>query len=239
MTTGQILIVDDDALRTKMLTFLFRTHGYGVAAVANEADIEAAMRRHPVDLILRAVHPRNAATPSARETDRREIPVILLCMEGEAAHEAAALEGGADDFIALPCEHAVLLARVRAVLRRYRRGEDDGRGAVVRVGDARLDLGRLTFTGPGGETLLTPTEARLLDCLMRAPDAVVPRDALIEQVWGYESESANNRVDVYMRRLRHKVEAHPQERSLIQTIRGVGYIFDSGVAGTGAHHECQ
>jgi DNA-binding response OmpR family regulator len=67
---------------------------------------------------------------------------------------------------------------------------------------------------------------RLLECLMRNAHAVIVREKLIEQTWGYDSESADNRVDVYIRRLRHKIEADPKDRNLIRTIRGVGYVYE-------------
>jgi DNA-binding response OmpR family regulator len=66
---------------------------------------------------------------------------------------------------------------------------------------------------------------RLLECLMRNANAVIPREKLIQQTWGYESENADNRIDVHIRRLRHKIEAHPKDRNLIRTVRGVGYTF--------------
>src|SRR6202022_4501263 len=130
-----------------------------------------------------------------------------------------------------PYDPAVLLARIQAVLRRYHRQERHADGVLVTVGGTQLDLGRLTFTTAAGrEVLITPTEMRLLECLMRNAHMVITREKLIAQTWGYESENADNRIDVYMRRLRQKIEAHPKESALIRTIRGVGYVYDGAQA---------
>jgi DNA-binding response OmpR family regulator len=222
-----ILIADNDALHTKMLTFLFADHGYGVQAVASLGEISTAMQRCAVDLIVvKSASPDQRALLMAVRRQSAAIPIILVSTMTGFKDEVAALEQGADDVIAVPYEPAVLLARVQAVLRRYGRGERSRDGAVVTVGDTHLDLGRLTFTTPTGlAVLVTPTEMRILECLMRSSQRVVTREKLISEVWGYESESANNRVDVYMRRLRQKIEAHPKDRNLIETVRGVGYLY--------------
>jgi two-component system, OmpR family, response regulator RegX3 len=222
-----ILIADNDALHTKMLTFLLAEHGYVVEVVASPGEISAAMQRYAVDLIVvkSASRDQRSLLMEVRRQSA-EIPIILVSTVAGFKDEVAALDGGADDVIAVPYEPAVLLARVGAVLRRYGRGERSRDGAVVTVGGTHLDLGRLTFTTPTGRAVLvTPTEMRILECLMRAPQSVVAREKLIDEVWGYESASANNRVDVYMRRLRQKIEAHPKDRNLIETVRGVGYLY--------------
>jgi DNA-binding response OmpR family regulator len=156
-----------------------------------------------------------------------DTPIILVGARGTTADLVKGFGQGADDFITRPYEAAELLARVQAVLRRYRRAERNLYGVLVKVGGTSLDLGRLTFTTPSGQAVLvTPTEMRLLECLMRNAHAVIPRERLIEQTWGYDGEGGDNRVDVYIRRLRHKIEAHPKDRDLIRTVRGIGYIYE-------------
>ncbi|HEY7907726.1 MAG TPA: response regulator transcription factor [Thermomicrobiales bacterium] len=228
--TTHILIVDDDPLHAKLLTFLFADAGYQAAVLVDPRGIDPFLRNRAVDLILLGVaRPSTAGfNVCAQLRDGHpDIPVILLMGErGTTADLVCGFDQGADDYIVKPYEAAELLARVQSVLRRYRRADRALSGSVVAVGETRLDLGRLSFFPTSGRAVLvTPTEMRMLECLMRNARSVTTREQLIAQTWGYESESANNRLDVYMRRLRHKIEAHPQGRNLIRTIRGIGYSF--------------
>jgi two-component system response regulator RegX3 len=119
-----------------------------------------------------------------------------------------------------------LLARIGAVLHRYRRISDNQNSTVITVGDTSLDLGKLQFIAPDRRpVLLTPTEMKLLECLMRNANVVVSRDTLIAHTHGDFSAGGSNRTDVYVRRLRKKIEVHPNDRSFIHTVRGVGYVF--------------
>jgi len=227
---SHILLIDDDPLHTKMLSFLLEQHGYAVATLDDPRGLADALRSLPADLILTEI-----ALPwqdgfslcASLKRQHPDTPVLILSARRETQDMVRGFAQGADDYITRPYEPAELLARLQAVLRRYRRVERNLYGVLVKVGSTSLDLGRLTFTTPTGNTVLvTPTEMRLLECLMRNAHAVIAREKLIEQTWGYDSESADNRVDVYIRRLRHKIEAHPKDRNLIRTIRGVGYVYE-------------
>ena len=136
---------------------------------------------------------------------------------------------GADDFVAKPFDPTELLARVGAVLRRARPTGAVGESQpVLRLGEVELDAARLKVrTGPGRESDLTPTETKLLHCLMRNAGRVLTRDALISQVWDYDYDGNNNTVDVYIRRLRQKVEPDPNDPRYIRTVRGAGYVFQA------------
>jgi len=228
-TKAHILIVDDDPLHTKLLGFLLGDAGYRASILADARAIEPFLRDRAVDLVLLgAAHPSvdGFGVCAALRRDHGDLPVILLSERGTTNDLVRGFHQGADDYIVKPYEAAELLARVAAVLRRYRRVERSHGGALVSVGKASLDLGRLAFTAASGRAVvITPTEMRLLECLMRNANAVIPRAKLIEQTWGYESENADNRIDVHIRRLRHKIEAHPKDRDLIRTVRGVGYSF--------------
>jgi two-component system response regulator RegX3 len=97
---------------------------------------------------------------------------------------------------------------------------------VVEVGDTALDVGQLQFTALGRRSaLLTPTEMKILECLMRNANAVISRETLIERTWGYDYEGGSNRVDVYIRRLRKKIEEVPDDPLFIHTVRGLGYVY--------------
>ena len=225
-----ILVVDDDPLHTKMLDYLLAGQGYAVTLVADPRALPDALRRHPVDLALLATalpYQDGFALCAQLKRAHPDTPVVLVGTGGAIAQLLRGFAQGADDYVARPYEPAELLARVQAVLRRYRRAERNLYGVLVKVGGTSLDIGRLTFTTPtGNAVLVTPTEMRILECLMRNAHQVVTREKLIEQTWGYDSESADNRVDVYIRRLRQKIEAHPKDRHLIRTIRGVGYVYE-------------
>jgi DNA-binding response OmpR family regulator len=228
----RILLIGDDVPRCTRVSQVLAGHGYAVSAVDGPRAF-ATLQRQAVDLILLEVAlPDQDGFALCAQLKRQhpDTPVVFVSSRAATADLVRGFEQGADDYVARPYEPAELLARVQAVLRRYRRAERNLYGVLVKVGSTSLDLGRLTFTTPTGHAVLvTPTEMRILECLMRNAHAVIKREQLIEQTWGYDSESADNRVDVYIRRLRHKIEAHPKDRNLIRTIRGVGYVYEGDV----------
>ncbi len=230
MERTHILVVDGDTMSAKMLGFLFAEHGYEVSAADDPRNVPGILRQQAIDLVVVNIPlPYQDGFSLVGQLKRlnADVPIMILSAQRETHDLVKGFAQGADDYVARPYEPAELLARMQAVLRRYRRQERHRYGVLVKVGGASLDLGRLTFTSESGHSVLvTPTEMRLLECLMRNARAVITRERLIEQTWGYDSESADNRVDVYIRRLRHKIEAHPKDRNLIRTIRGVGYVFD-------------
>lgn len=224
-----ILIVDEDPLHCKLLSFLLTDAGHEASILGDQRGIDPFLREHAVDLILLGVMlpSVNGFTMCAQlRQAHSDTPIILLSERCTTTDLVRGFNQGADDYVTKPYEAAELLARVQAVLRRYRRVERNHFGALVKVGKTSLDLGRLSFTASSGRAVvITPTEMRILECLMRNANAVIPREKLIEQTWGYDSENADNRIDVHIRRLRHKIEAHPKDRRLIRTVRGVGYAF--------------
>jgi two-component system, OmpR family, response regulator RegX3 len=238
---GHILVVDDDPLHGRLLSFLFADAGFEISTLTDPRALGAFLRTHAIDLILLEVKlPYQDGLSLCAELRREhsDTPVILMSAHATSTDLVRGFNQGADDYLAKPYEAAELLARVGAVLRRYRRTDRAAVGALVRVGQASLDLGRLSFTAGGGPAVVvTPTEMRLLECLMRNADAVIPRERLIRETWGYESENADNRIDVHIRRLRRKIEAQPGERELIRTVRGVGYSFRGARGGHGDTRE--
>jgi DNA-binding response OmpR family regulator len=227
-------VVDDDPLHTKILTFLLAERDYAVTTLIDPRAVPDALRQRPVDLVLSEValpYQDGFSLCAALKRAHSDIPVIFVSTRATTADLVRGFDQGADDYIARPYEPAELLARVQAVLRRYRRTERHLHGVQVNVGSTSLDLGRLTFTAASGTSaLVTPTEMKMLECLMRNARQVVTREQLIAQTWGYDSENADNRVDVYIRRLRHKIEAQQGERELIRTIRGIGYVYEGDEA---------
>lgn len=226
-----VLVIDDDPLNSKLLSFLFADADYAVSTLTDPREVGLFLQRHAVDLILLAVklpYIDGLSVCAQLRRERSDTPIILMGERSTTADLVRGFNQGADDYVTKPYEAAELLARVQAVLRRYRRVDRAVAGATVKVGKTTLDLGRLSFTAASGRAVvITPTEMRLLECLMRNANAVIPRETLIAQTWEYESDNADNRIDVHIRRLRHKIEAHPKDRNVIRTVRGVGYSFHS------------
>jgi DNA-binding response OmpR family regulator len=119
-----------------------------------------------------------------------------------------------------------LVARIQSVIRRFRLARPQPHGTILRVGDAELSLNTLRYSSrvtPSVE--LTPTELRILECLMREAERIVSREKLMDEIWGLDGVDDTNRVDVYMRRLRRKIERDPTNPEYLLTLRGSGYVF--------------
>lgn len=226
---ARILIVDDDPSITKMLTFLLGGAGYRTMVLDDPRMIQSVLAQGSFDLILLEVLLPYIDGLTLCNTLRREHPdtaIILLSVLGTARDKANGLNQGADDYIGKPFESTELLLRIHAVLRRYRRAERDTGGDMITVGEAHLDVGRAQFAvAIGRPVFLTPTELRILACLMHHANTVVPRQALIEHVGGRRSMLTSNHIDVHIRRIRKKIECDPNRPVFLHTVRGVGYLF--------------
>jgi two-component system response regulator MtrA len=148
------------------------------------------------------------------------VPVVMLTARADAIDVVVGLESGADDYVTKPFEMPVLVARIRAALRRARREEP---AEIIRIGDVEIDVPAHEATRGGEDLALTPTEFRLLLELAGAPGRVFSRDVLLERVWGYDYLGDSRLVDVAVQRLRAKIEPDPANPRLILTVRGAGY----------------
>lgn len=145
-------------------------------------------------------------------------PVLMLTARVGERDEVRALDGGADDYLAKPFSHPVLVARLRALLRR---GAPE-RPAVLRAGDLHLDPAARRVWRAGTEVVLTARELALLDVLLRRAGQVVPKAAILDDVWGWDFQGDPNIVEVYVGHLRAKLD-RPFGRHAIETVRGGGY----------------
>lgn len=216
----------------KVLQFLLNEVGHDdVVLVGTASDGLHAIVGQEIDLVILELNlPDSDGLALCRELRARKYggPIIMLSMRADNTAMRKALEAGADDYMVEPVAPHELLAKVQALARRYYRPpkQIQPNETSVVVGDVELSLTQLTFHRKGQPPVrLTPTEAKLLECLMRRPGIAVSRETLIAQVWGYELASESNRVDVYMRRLRHKIEKDPTKPQYIHTVRLVGYLF--------------
>lgn len=221
---GHILIVDDDELLRRSLAHNLERATFRVKGVATaEAALELAYSEHP-DLILMDIGLPGMDGLEALRRLRQQIPVIFVTGRNRPFDEVLGLELGADDYIIKPFDFEVLLARVRAVLRRasYETHRLVASGPLV-VGDLTIDVGAYTMMVNGRPLVLPPREFRVLYTLALNAGQVVPTEQIIEQVWGAEFEGEPQIVYVYIRSLREKLEQDPAKPQRIVTVRGVGY----------------
>lgn len=232
---ARVLVVDDNLQSLKMMRFLLEDEGYEVL-IGSSAEAASEILENPpnpihlmlLDVMMPQVDGFGLCTRIRRQGDG--IPIIFLSARGEPTDRAEGLRMGADDYVVKPFDPGELLARIAAVLRRSKSVAAMSESApVLRLGDVELDPGRLKVrVTDGHHSDLTPTETKLLHCLMRNSGRVLTRDVLINQVWDYDYDGNNNTVDVYIRRLRQKVEPNPNDPTYIRTVRGVGYVFQAG-----------
>jgi two-component system, OmpR family, response regulator MprA len=157
--------------------------------------------------------------------DGDDTPVLLLTARDEVGDRVAGLDAGADDYLGKPFALEELLARLRALLRRSvdsaaGAGDDD----VLRFADLTMDLAALEVRRGDRPVELTRTEHLLLELLLRNPRVVLERDLILDRVWGLESGTSSNAIEVYVGYLRRKLEADGEPR-LVHTVRGVGYVL--------------
>ena len=224
----RILVVDDDESTAEMVRFLLTRLEYQVDTVDNGRGALALIERHPPDLMLLDVGlPQMSGFEiyERLQRDGYDIPVIFVTGADELEDRVQGLKMGADDYICKPFQPAELTARVEAVLRRYRRVTTVPR-PHFQPGNIDIDVASLQVALPDGRVAqLTPREMQLLLRLADRPGLTVSREDLMDAVWGENYPGESNIVDVYVRRLRRKIERDPANPELIQVARGVGYRF--------------
>ena len=159
-----------------------------------------------------------------------DVPIIVLTARGEEQDRVRGLELGADDYVTKPFSHKELVARIDAVMRRYRAGLEAAGAQVLSRGDLRIDLVQRRVSRGGSDVPLTPTEYNLLFQLATNAGRVMSHEALLAKVWGEEYRDEVHYLKVYVGRLRNKLERDPSKPELIRTARGLGYEF-SGPSG--------
>ena len=222
----QILIVDDDALMRRSLAFNLEQAGYHTNNAANAEDALAMARRAPPDLVLLDIGLPGMDGLEALRHFRQQIdvPVIFVTARRRELDQVLGLELGADDYVTKPFDLDVLLARIKAVLRRAERPALDEKPVQkVVVGDIEIDPLTHTVTVGGRNVALTPREFDLLHTFALDPQRVFAADDLLARVWGAEFVGQPQVVYVHIRWLREKIEDEPNRPRRILTVRGVGY----------------
>ncbi|MBB3648315.1 two-component system phosphate regulon response regulator OmpR [Rhizobium sp. BK619] len=234
MEPDRILVVDDDARIRQMLVRYFEDNGYRVNAVGNGAAMRAELSKASyaavfLDLVLPGGENGLELLKELRSTS--DVPVLMLTGQDDVTDKVVGLEFGADDYVAKPFHLRELLARLRTVLRRRTPAPQtapspNAEEEVLRFDGWRLEVGRRRLSSPQGEDVsLTTGEFDMLLVFARNPGRVLSRDKLMDLTRSRSLEAFDRAIDAQIVRLRKKVEVDPKEPMMIQTVRGVGYVF--------------
>lgn len=219
----RVLVVEDEKKTASFIRKALQVEGHAVDVLHDGSAALAAVGTTPFDVVvLDVMLPGRDGLSIVRQMRERgnAIPVLLLTARGEVSERVEGLNAGADDYLAKPFALEELVARVRALGRRG--GET--KATNLRVAD--LTLNTITRTAHrGGKSIdLAPREYLLLEYLMRSVGRICGRMAIVEKVWDYDFDPGTNLVDVYVKRLREKIDAE-FETKLLHTVRGVGYVM--------------
>lgn len=217
----KILVVEDDARFSSVLERAIRETGWTVEVARDGIEGEHLIRTGSGDaLVLDLGLPGRSGLELLRRlrAAHSTLPVLVLTARDGVDDRVAGLDAGADDYVVKPCALSEVLARLRALLRR-----GGGTGPVLRFDDVELDPARGTVTRAGHRLDLRPREYALLEYFLRHPDQVLTRQSLYEHVWEHDFDGLSNVLEVYVRYLRTRLEAHGSR--LLQTIRGRGYAL--------------
>jgi len=219
----RILVVEDEKKTASFIRKALQAEGFAVDVMHDGAEAVAVLPQTSCDVaVLDIMLPGMDGLSIVRNWRERGIrtPVLLLTARGEVSERVAGLDAGADDYLCKPFALDELLARVRALCRR----SAESTSPVLRVADLSLDT--ITRAVHRADTVidLAPREYRLLEFLMRSSGRICGRMAIVEKVWDYDFDPGSNLVDVYIMRLREKIDAG-FERKLLHTVRGVGYTL--------------
>lgn len=221
----RILIVEDELHLSEALTQILKKHNYSVDAVHDgRAGLDYALSGIYDLLLLDIMLPEMDGVTVLKTLRQKGIstPVILLTAKGEISDMVTGLDYGADDYIAKPFASEILLARIRAVLRRKSEVIPDD---VLKLEDIELNTANLKLTVKGKEIKLNLKEFQLLELLMLRKQAVTSKEQIIEKLWGFDSDAEHNNVEVYISFLRKKLTFLNSEVQ-ISTIRNVGYVLE-------------
>jgi DNA-binding response OmpR family regulator len=227
--TDRILIVEDDRKLAPLVREFLEDHHFEVSWAADGDQGWRDFNRLEPDLVvLDLMLPGRDGLTLCREIrEARRTGILILTAKGDESERIVGLELGADDYLTKPFSLGELLARIRAILRRYRMSVTEVSDPVRRIGPFTIDLGSRNLTRAGEHVELTRTEFDLLDRITRYPGRVFTREELLDDVRGGETEAFGRAVDRHVSNLRAKIETNPKEPEFVVTVWGVGYRWGS------------
>jgi phosphate regulon transcriptional regulator PhoB len=226
----RILVIEDDRDIVELVRYNLEKDGFLVLTASDGSTGMAQVKKTPPDLlVLDLMLPKVSGIEICKEIRRdpslNRLPILMLTARGEEADRVVGLELGADDYVTKPFSPRELVARVKALLRRVEPTGTTER--AIDVGALHIDPAAYRVTRSGKAVPLSTLEFRLLYYLAARPNKVFSRDQLLDAVWGTDRFVTPRSVDVYVRRLREKIEENPQYPSFVKTIRGAGYLFET------------
>lgn len=227
----RILVVDDDPAIVNIVETTLAQAGYAVSAAPDgEAACGAAARERFHLIIMDVMMPRcSGLMATMRIRGESNVPILMLSAKAEGSDRVLGLEAGADDYLVKPFYQAELLARVKALLRRYDDlgsiRETAGKRAIT-LGQVTLDLEAKRLTVRGEPVRLTATEFKILHLLMSNPGRVFSAEEIYERVWNNDAYSVENTVMVHISRIREKLELNPRKPEYLKVVWGIGYAFE-------------
>ena len=226
----KILVVDDEALLVKGIRFNLMNEGYEVITGSNGQEaVDQVAQNRPDLVVLDVMMPvMDGLTACAKIREFSDVPIIMLTAKVDDMDKLIGFDHGVDDYLTKPFNILELKARIRALLRRSGAGaakKEEPAANDLTIGTIRLDLDARNAYKNGELADLTAKEFDVIEFLMRNPNRVYSREALLDTIWAYEYRSDIRTVDVHIRRLREKLEENPAEPKYILTKWGVGYYF--------------
>jgi DNA-binding response OmpR family regulator len=224
-----LLLVEDEERLARALKKGLESRGFAVDWLSDSerARTRILLYRDEYDLVILDLMLPGIDGAVITESVRKEnvtTPIIILTARNETEHKIDLLNKGADDYIVKPFSFEELLARINSVLRRPEKVQ----AAVLHAGPIEMDTATRIVRKDGKEVSLTLKEFALLECFMREPNVVLPRETLFDHVWDFNSLSWSNVLDVHMKNLRKKLN-HGNDKPLFETVRGVGYRFAASI----------
>ena len=230
MTTKKILIIEDEPNIRELVLYNLKTNGYdGIAAEDGIMGITMVHREKPDLILLDIMLPEKNGFEICRELreEGNKTPIIMMTAKTEESDKVMGLDYGADDYISKPFGIREMMARIKAVLRRYEVSsnveEKTSSDTILKAGDLIINIERHEVTAAGRQVDLTLKEFELLQYLMENRGHVYSRDQLLNNVWGIDYTGETRTVDVHIRHLRQKLSDGNNEDKYIETIRGKGY----------------
>ena len=218
-----IFVVEDDPNIRELVTYTLQSTGFDACGFENGSEFLKALSdgEKPelvlLDIMLPGEDGISILGKLRKKSATKDLPIIMMTAKGTEYDKVLGLDSGADDYITKPFGMMELVSRIRAVLRRTSKKEEDD---TYVLGEIRMDRKKHEVTVDGQTVTLTLKEYELLERLMRNRNIVLTRDQLLEDIWGYDFDGETRTVDVHVRTLRHKLG---EKGAIIETVRGVGY----------------